>query len=226
MTILSIHQRNSVNSFCLQPALRARVDKTAVQKLAPRAEHGRWFEIKQDLVLTDAGGSELTVPAGAFVKLGEVSQEDGDLEIACDFLQLSSVKKLLEHMKPVGLFGEEAEKVLTRLDKLGILVWIDEPDLRDLVMLNPRKLAVAMAKLMAVCFGFKNFDHKDFNLERTIGDVSKNYPYEMLRVPILWHCHKGFDQRNLEGGGSWVATLESRSRSDKSFESTSPNQEG
>lgn len=166
-------------------ACRARAQRTHVQKAAADAKSGHRSEIKEELSLLQE--AELTVPRGAFIRPVDVSQEEVDLEITCDFLQLSSVKQLLSCMQPVGLAHEETEDVLTMLDKLGVLIWINEPDypnLRELVMLNPRRLAVAMAKLMIVCFGPSNFDHTDdddANLQETYDVVKEINSCDLLR---------------------------------------------
>eukprot|EP00438_Fugacium_kawagutii_P005067 Skav200538 [mRNA] locus=scaffold676:82263:90463:+ [translate_table: standard] len=188
----------------LGAGFRAKAQRTSVQKAATDAKPGPWYEIQE----SPSPGSELMVPKGAFIKLVkpiDVSQEEVDLEIACDFLHLSSVKELLACMQPVGLAPEETENVLTELDKLGVLIWINEadsPSLRDLVMLNPRRLAVAMAKLMIVCFGPNNFEHADdskyCNLQATYENVKKNNFSDLLRfqstgiatealIKEIWH---------------------------------------
>ena len=73
-------------------------------------------------------------------------------------------------MQPTGLSNEDAETVLRLLDLLGILVWMDQPELRNLVLLNPRRVAVAMATLMTICFGQGNFEHGDMMLEPKGGE--------------------------------------------------------
>lgn len=106
------------------------------------------------------------VPPGAFIEVQSCEVKDNSHEefrfhVSCDFVRLSEVQQLLQNMPLRKLSEKEGEDVLDLLDKLGILVWINEADLRDLVMLNPRRMAVAMAKLMTICFGVNNFEHQD-----------------------------------------------------------------
>ena len=72
-------------------------------------------------------------------------------------------------MQPRGLSNNNAETVLGLLNLLGTLVWMDQPELRNLVLLNPCRVAVAMASLMTICFGQENFEHRDMMMiERKI----------------------------------------------------------
>ncbi|CAK9025248.1 Protein NLRC3 [Durusdinium trenchii] len=72
-------------------------------------------------------------------------------------------------MLPLGLSGQDTEDLLSLLNDMGILVWLEQ-SLRHLVMLNPKKLAVAMARLMTVCFGAENFEHGD-DIKKSVEDV-------------------------------------------------------
>eukprot|EP00438_Fugacium_kawagutii_P005065 Skav200536 [mRNA] locus=scaffold676:44826:48561:+ [translate_table: standard] len=142
--------------------LRRHLQRTALQLVVEDAMPGHRSEVTSDL-LAISEKDEVTVPEGAFIELenqDEESQEDFDFDVSCDFLELSVVKRILA-LPRIGLSDEDAEEVLILLDRSGILVWINEPDLRDLVMLNPRRLAVAMANLMTLCFGVDNFQHQD-----------------------------------------------------------------
>ena len=113
----------------------------------------------------------LTVPAGAFLKLHDLTAMDtGEVtfDISCDFLDLPRVEELLRGLQPQGISKVKAMEVLSLLDKLGILVWVNEPGFQDLVMLNPRRLAMAMAKVMTLCFGVDNFEHRDLGSQDDI----------------------------------------------------------
>ena len=91
------------------------------------------------------------------------------------------VQRLLGGMEPKGLSLEDTEKLLDMLNKLGILVWINEDKLRDTVMLNPRKVAVAMANLITLCFGAHNFEHEDDEI-KVIRKISDSFASNLLRL--------------------------------------------
>ena len=151
--------------------IRARAERVDVKNAAPTAEPGKRFKIKGNLRVTISDTTWLNLPPGAFIRLhrqdqqDEVREEELSLDVSCDFLELKAVQQLLGGMQPQGLSHEETKEVLNLLNTLGILVWINKKKLRETVMLNPRQLAVAMAKLMTLCFGADNFEHKDDEIE-------------------------------------------------------------
>jgi hypothetical protein len=113
------------------------------------------------------------VPRGSAIKIeNEVGGANGielNFHVSCDFLQLEVVQQLLKGMQPTGLSNNDSDTVLRLLNLLGTLVWMDQPELRNLVLLNPRRVAVAMASLMTICFGQENFEHRDMMMiERKI----------------------------------------------------------
>ena len=120
------------------------------------------------------------MPPGAFIELhsqdqlDDLREEELSFDVSCDFLELKVVQRLLGGMEPKGLSLEDTEELLDMLNKLGILVWINEDKLRDTVMLNPRQVAVAMANLITLCFSADNFEHKNSAIEviRKIPDSS------------------------------------------------------
>ena len=152
------------------PPVRARAERVDVKKVAPSAEPGQRFKIKDYLRVT-IDKDWLNLPPGAFIglhsqdKQDDLREEELSLDVSCDFLDLKAVQGLLGGMQPQGLSHQDTEKVLKLLSTLGIVVWIDKAKLRDTVMLNPRQVAVAMANLIALCFGAHNFEHEDDKIE-------------------------------------------------------------
>ena len=126
------------------------------------------------------------MPPGAFIelhsqdKLDEVREEELSFDVSCDFLELKAVQRLLGGMEPKGLSLEDTEELLDMLNKLGILVWINEDKLRDTVMLNPRQVAVAMANLITLCFSADNFEHNNSAIE-AIREIPKSAASDLLR---------------------------------------------
>ena len=100
-------------------------------------------------------GVTILTPAGTQVLRSHVRE----LELQCNFLSLEVVRSLLGGIQPQGVFGEEVDQVLELLNRLGVLIWLNEPKLRDLVMLNPSVVATAFADLMTLCHGAENFAH-------------------------------------------------------------------
>lgn len=156
-TMLSnVHEKKAVWwLFQTFPPVRARAERVDVKKVAPSAEPGQRFKIKDYLRVT-IDKDWLILPPGAFIGLHSQDKQDDDLreeelslDVSCDFLELKALQQLLGGMQPQGLSHEDTEKVLKLLNTLGIVVWIDEAKLRDTVMLNPRQVAVAMANLIA-----------------------------------------------------------------------------
>ena len=155
--------------------VRATAPMVEVEKVAPDAElkSGRKLEIASNLRATLSDKSWLIVPRGSAIKIeNEVGGANGielNFHVSCDFLQLEVVQQLLKGMQPTGLSNNDANTVLRLLNLLGTLVWMDQPKLRNLVLLNPRRVAVAMASLMTICFGQENFEHRDMMMiERKI----------------------------------------------------------
>lgn len=164
------------------PRVRARAERVDVKKVAPSAEPGQRFKIKDYLRVT-IDEDWLILPPGAFIGLHSQDKQDDDLreeelslDVSCDFLELKAVQGLLRGMQPQGLSHQDTEEVLKLLSTLGIVVWIDKAKLRETVMLNPRQVAVAMANLIALCFGAHNFEHKDDDIKviRKIEDISES----------------------------------------------------
>ena len=146
------------------PPVRARAERVDVKKVAPSAEPGQRFKIKDYLRVT-IDKDWLNLPPGAFIGLhsqdeqDDLREEELSLDVSCDFLELKAVQGLLRGMQPQGLSHQDTEKVLKLLNTLGIVVWIDKPKLQDTVMLNPRQVAVAMSNLINLCFGVDSFEH-------------------------------------------------------------------
>ena len=162
--------------------VRALAERVDVKKVAPTAEPGQRFKIKDYLRVT-IDRDWLTLPPGACIRLHSQDEQDDDLreeelslDVSCDFLELKAVQGLLRGMQPQGLSHKDTEKVLHLLNTLGIVVWIDKAKLRDTVMLNPRQVAVAMANLIALCFGANNFEHEDSEIKviRKIEHISES----------------------------------------------------
>eukprot|EP00435_Cladocopium_sp_Y103_P064114 s86_g25.t1 len=170
----------------LGSGFRAQAQIRDVEKAAPHAKlkPGLEIETTANLPATLPDKGWLIVPRGSSIRLeSKRSQEEIDLKVSCDFLQLEVVQELLQGMRPVGLSPEDSQAVLGLLDQLGIVVWMDKPDLRNLVLLNPRRLAVAMAKLMTLCFGAENFEHADDYINIIEGDATQHDhgPSHLLR---------------------------------------------
>ena len=156
--------------------------------------------LAHELRVTTQNGVPMVVPAGAvlhtvtprpYSRYSQHSQHSrGDMQenqdlldvlVSCDFLPLSSIQKLLGGMQPAGISGKSVGDLLGLLNSLGILVWFDECGLRELVMLNPRRLAVALADLMTLCFGEDNFSHgDDYNMALSKKKSAVN-PADLLR---------------------------------------------
>ena len=182
-TMLSnVHEKKALWwLFQTFPPVRARAERVDVKKVAPSAEPGQRFKIKDYLRVT-IDKDWLILPPGAFIGLhshdeqDDLREEELSLDGSCDFLELKAVQGLLRGMQPQGLSHQDTEEVLKLLSTLGIVVWIDKAKLRETVMLNPRQVAVAMANLIALCFGTHNFEHKDDEIEviKEIGHISES----------------------------------------------------
>ncbi|CAK9068070.1 Protein NLRC3, partial [Durusdinium trenchii] len=164
-------------------------------------------KLVHDLRVNTKNDIPLIVPAGAVLHTAKDFQEprfrgrsrkskadllETDVLVSCDFLPLSSIQKLLGGMQPAGISGRSVADLLRLLSSLGILLWFDEEHLRNLVMLNPRRLAVALADLMTLCFGEDNFAHGDeYNaaLREKKGQVSP--------ADLLWFQTTGVATREL-----------------------------
>ena len=183
--------------------VRATALKTDVEKAVPGARPRHKAELTSSLRVTILNKSWLVVPAGASLTLDETqSSEQLNFDISCDFLRFSAVVQLLRGMRPRGLSEKETEEVLKLLNKLGILVWIQEEQFRDLVMLNPRGLAVAMGKLMTTCFGVENFEHRDLGGRAEIqvikefeNDVRKTAASDLRRFRTTGIARQNFINR-------------------------------
>ena len=169
--------REFIRAMHSRRLVRAKAPRAQVEKVAKNAELQAkpTFEITSSLSVTLSDKSWLVVPRGSSIKIesediqkevGAVNSIELNFHVSCDFLHLEVVKQLLQGMQPAGLSNEDAERVLRLLDQLGVLVWIEKPELRNLVLLNPRRVAVAMATLMTTCFGQENFEHRDMMIER------------------------------------------------------------
>ena len=142
---------------CIPPyPVRATAPMVEVEKVAPDAElkSGRKLEIASNLRATLSDKSWLIVPRGSSIKIeneaGVGANGELNFHVSCDFLQLEVVQQLLRGMQPTGLSNNDSDTVLRLLNLLGTLVWMDQPELRNLVLLNPRRVAVAMASLMTI----------------------------------------------------------------------------
>ena len=60
-------------------------------------------------------------------------------------------------------------------------MWNNEDKLRDTVVLNPRQVAVAMANLIALCFGADNFEHSKSAIE-VIRKIPDSLASDLLRL--------------------------------------------
>ncbi|CAE7470683.1 nphp3 [Symbiodinium natans] len=78
----------------------------------------------------------------------------------CTLLELSQVQALLAGMKPTGIHGKEVDELLALLHSLGILIWIADHRLRGHVLLDIRKVAVALTRVISFrFFRERRFEH-------------------------------------------------------------------
>ena len=146
------------------PPVRARAERVDVKKVAPSAEPGQRFKIKDYLRVT-IDKDWLILPPGAFIRLhsqdeqDDLREEELSLDVSCDFLELKAVQGLLRGMQPQGLSHQDTEKVLIVAEYIGNCGVDRQTQASRHCNVEPRQVAVAMSNLINLCFGVDSFEH-------------------------------------------------------------------
>ncbi|CAE7380243.1 ANK3 [Symbiodinium sp. CCMP2592] len=132
---------------------------------------------------------DFVVPASSHVYLKTAAGRDDDddvtdsisIEVHCTSLQLDSLEVTLSGMQPSGVAAADVPQLLNLLHALGVLFWYDKPGLRDQVLLNVRKVALALASLMSLRYWDESaFEHSEEHKE-SIESVSWRMPKDVYR---------------------------------------------
>ncbi|CAE7470671.1 NLRC3 [Symbiodinium natans] len=144
-------------------------------------------------------GHRFVAPESAHVswKSGHHDDEDGLMivvRVQCHSLRLEQVEALLGGMRPIGISKEEVPGVLRLLHSLGTLFWFDTDELGRCVVLNIRRVAVALSSIMSLRFWEESgLEHAE-EYKNTIDDVSRSMTQAVYRFKtsgiITWDLLK------------------------------------
>ncbi|CAE7380366.1 NLRC3 [Symbiodinium sp. CCMP2592] len=100
-------------------------------------------------------GETIVLPDGTNVQVEVLGRDDTGqslhVMVFCTSLELSKVLEMFAVLQPRPILQEEAIEVLSWLHSFGILVWFNEEGLREHVLLDIRRVSVAMTRVISVC---------------------------------------------------------------------------
>ena len=142
-------------------------------------------------------GHRFVAPESAHVswKSGhDVAATELIVRVQCHSLRLEQVEALLGGMRPIGISKEEVPKVLRLLHSLGTLFWFDADELGRCVVLNIRRVAVALSSIMSLRFWEESGLEHSEEYKNTIDDVSRSMTQAVYRFKtsgiITWDLLK------------------------------------
>ena len=101
-------------------------------------------------------GETLFLPDGTNVQVEVLGRDDAGQKlhvmVFCTSLELSKVLEMFAGLGPRPILREEAIEVLSMFHSLGTLFWFNEESLREHVLLDIRRVAVAMTRVISVRF--------------------------------------------------------------------------
>ncbi|CAE7216294.1 NLRC3 [Symbiodinium sp. CCMP2456] len=164
------------------------VNRTSLEEVLPIHELPGTAVLTKNLIGKHATlHQDFVVPASSHVCVKTAAGRDDDvtdsisIEVHCTSLRLDQLEATLTGMQPSGVATEDVPQLLNLLHALGVLFWYNKPGLRDHVLLNVRKVALALASLMSLRYWDESaFEHSEEHKE-SIDSVSWRMPKDVYR---------------------------------------------